>query len=473
MASFVWQKERQTQVLDDKRDIEQGIEHILSNSSDFLNFVVQQNISKAEGATDGEIYSSLSSIPDDGPCCFSCSKKIRLNRGHLIKRGMHIIWGRLFSVCGKSPYYHHGIVSNVDYSSENKAKISVIEFSSLGMGCSLSVQETVQVINVKKEKVFYKRYAINRYTDDEIVNRARTRIGEMNYNLLQNNCENMAVWCVSGEDESFQVAEDIDRITPYMSYFGALCGKIYHFSNKTKLFYWGKTHAIKIGTYFVGGVLFAVVILLGQLIVTVIRFINLRNQKKGGFICTRCYNSKKIELFSKIVMSVGAITCVSIIHPLSTKVFCFVGVLAALVGLKYIPKGIGIAYRKLKCFFNPFYGLYRIVVSSPEMLVPGVLLTISNDHTVILNSVEVLKPPCSDDPKYLNLGLIYSKCSLQKNVKFDLEDKSKLFLQVLNDVGLNIRKTKEVLELVNKLPGKKTTKEDIFECKVSNNFHSV
>jgi hypothetical protein len=40
---------------------------------------------------------------------------------------------------------------------------------------------------------------------DEIVMRARSRLDEMSYRLLTNNCEHFANWCVFGEEKSWQV----------------------------------------------------------------------------------------------------------------------------------------------------------------------------------------------------------------------------------------------------------------------------
>jgi hypothetical protein len=47
--------------------------------------------------------------------------------------------------------------------------------------------------NIKKE-----------FSDDEIVQRARSKLGEKGYNLFTNNCEHFARWCVTGEHISYQ-----------------------------------------------------------------------------------------------------------------------------------------------------------------------------------------------------------------------------------------------------------------------------
>jgi hypothetical protein len=43
------------------------------------------------------------------------------------------------------------------------------------------------------------------YSPEEIVRRARSRLGESDYRLLTNNCEHFCNWCVSGVSRSAQV----------------------------------------------------------------------------------------------------------------------------------------------------------------------------------------------------------------------------------------------------------------------------
>jgi hypothetical protein len=44
-----------------------------------------------------------------------------------------------------------------------------------------------------------------RYASDEVVRRARSRLGENHYRLLTNNCEHLCTWCLFGEGRSQQV----------------------------------------------------------------------------------------------------------------------------------------------------------------------------------------------------------------------------------------------------------------------------
>jgi hypothetical protein len=44
-----------------------------------------------------------------------------------------------------------------------------------------------------------------RFNENEIVHRARSRLGESRYDLLRNNCEHFCNWCRLGENRSLQV----------------------------------------------------------------------------------------------------------------------------------------------------------------------------------------------------------------------------------------------------------------------------
>lgn len=50
------------------------------------------------------------------------------------------------------------------------------------------------------------------YTPQETLNRARSRIGESNYNLFSNNCEHFALWCKTGISESHQISGLLDTL---------------------------------------------------------------------------------------------------------------------------------------------------------------------------------------------------------------------------------------------------------------------
>ena len=49
-------------------------------------------------------------------------------------------------------------------------------------------------------------YGYHLYSPEETVARARSRLGETNYNFFTNNCEHFAIWCKTGVSESLQVS---------------------------------------------------------------------------------------------------------------------------------------------------------------------------------------------------------------------------------------------------------------------------
>jgi Lecithin retinol acyltransferase len=60
------------------------------------------------------------------------------------------------------------------------------------------------------------------YSPQEVVERARSRVGERNYRLLTNNCEHFSNWCVSGLSRSTQTERSLGlalaRVGPLVSF---------------------------------------------------------------------------------------------------------------------------------------------------------------------------------------------------------------------------------------------------------------
>lgn len=50
------------------------------------------------------------------------------------------------------------------------------------------------------------------YTTDAVVERAKSRLGEKQYNLLFNNCEHFASWCKTGESHSRQIHDFLPMV---------------------------------------------------------------------------------------------------------------------------------------------------------------------------------------------------------------------------------------------------------------------
>jgi hypothetical protein len=64
----------------------------------------------------------------------------------------------------------------------------------------------------------------SQYSPQEIVQRARSRAGENQYRVLENNCEHFCNWCISGRSRSIQV-ERPEAITLRVLVGAAKCAK--------------------------------------------------------------------------------------------------------------------------------------------------------------------------------------------------------------------------------------------------------
>jgi hypothetical protein len=108
-------------------------------------------------------------------------------------RGDHIF-------CGRVGYQHHGIYCGdnkvIHYSGEKLAKENAfIRISSL---CEFSSGKTVRV----------RQYDV-RHNPDETINRAESRLGDAEYDLISNNCEHFARWCITGDHCSEQIRDAV------------------------------------------------------------------------------------------------------------------------------------------------------------------------------------------------------------------------------------------------------------------------
>ncbi|MCC9296656.1 lecithin retinol acyltransferase family protein [Clostridium sp. WLY-B-L2] len=95
-------------------------------------------------------------------------------------------------------YNHYGI-----YIGNNK----VIHYcSSTGNAKDAKIQETNMAPYFKPGNYFILNVKSNvEFSSEETVRRARTRLGEKSYSLLQNNCEHFALWAKTGNSKSYQL----------------------------------------------------------------------------------------------------------------------------------------------------------------------------------------------------------------------------------------------------------------------------
>jgi hypothetical protein len=111
-----------------------------------------------------------------------------------IPLGAHLVTPRKW-------YSHHGI-----YVGGGR----VVHYAGLSQRLRRGPVEEVTLESFAKQFGFrIEPHAAPAFPAEEIVRRARTRIGENRYGLLSNNCEHFSRWCVTGRAGSCQV----DRIT--------------------------------------------------------------------------------------------------------------------------------------------------------------------------------------------------------------------------------------------------------------------
>jgi Lecithin retinol acyltransferase len=72
------------------------------------------------------------------------------------------------------------------------------------------VEETDMQEFAEGRRVFIVAHAESVYDADQVIERARSRLGEDRYHLLNNNCEHLVEWCLHGIARSFQVESAIE-----------------------------------------------------------------------------------------------------------------------------------------------------------------------------------------------------------------------------------------------------------------------
>jgi hypothetical protein len=100
-------------------------------------------------------------------------------------------------------YTHHGI-----YVGRNR----VVQYGGLSHGLRRGPVEEVSLSEFAQGCSMWVRMEESSWFDrNEVVRRARLRLGENRYHVLTNNCEHFCEWCVRGEHRSYQVDELIAR----------------------------------------------------------------------------------------------------------------------------------------------------------------------------------------------------------------------------------------------------------------------
>lgn len=104
--------------------------------------------------------------------------------------GAHLVTPRM-------GYTHHGIYIGGG---------EVIHYSGLADGLTSGPVTSITLEGFSGGKNFYiKEHPLPKYIRDEVVARARSRLGEQFYDVATNNCEHFCEWCIEGSHDSSQV----------------------------------------------------------------------------------------------------------------------------------------------------------------------------------------------------------------------------------------------------------------------------
>jgi hypothetical protein len=99
-------------------------------------------------------------------------------------------------------FAHHGIYLGAGRVIHYNARVYRLD--------SRPVEETGMDDFAEGRPVFVVDHAETAYEPADVLRRARSRLGEDRYHLLDNNCEHLVEWCLHGVARSFQVESALD-----------------------------------------------------------------------------------------------------------------------------------------------------------------------------------------------------------------------------------------------------------------------
>lgn len=127
---------------------------------------------------------------------------------HSFKKGDHLKTSR-------TGYSHHGL-----YLGNNKVihykglEKDIFSTDTLKNGIS---KGEIQITDIEDftlgNKVQAVKHQKTKYNIDERIERAKSKLGEDNYNFFSNNCEHFVHWCIDGEKKSIQVRSWVSGMT--------------------------------------------------------------------------------------------------------------------------------------------------------------------------------------------------------------------------------------------------------------------
>ena len=115
-----------------------------------------------------------------------------------LQRGDHIAFHR-----GKGIYWHHAIVKHINAIS---GEIKTIEYNRNGIRFKV-LEKTILFQNVTVYLMLH-----GSFDRDLVLWRAQSKIGDEEYNLVTNNCEHFAMWCITGRSSCDQVDKGLEMV---------------------------------------------------------------------------------------------------------------------------------------------------------------------------------------------------------------------------------------------------------------------
>src|SRR6516162_869324 len=126
-----------------------------------------------------------------------CTSDRRLAANEEPPLGAHLITPRF-------AYAHHGVYVGAG---------AVVHYAALASHWRRGPVEEVSLSRfAQRHPVWVRPAGPDALRCEEIVRRARSRLGENRYRLLSNNCEHLSEWCVHGEHRSPQVERFLARL---------------------------------------------------------------------------------------------------------------------------------------------------------------------------------------------------------------------------------------------------------------------
>lgn len=135
-------------------------------------------------------------LPNGVQTCYnalkSCDPIARLNdklEGMTVDEGKKVLNMADHIFCNRSVYSHHGLYDGngmvYEYGGPNGDMNGIISH--------VTLEKFANGDNIVK------RQYVSELEPQQIIDKAKSRLGENNYNLWDNNCENFVVWCYSGK----------------------------------------------------------------------------------------------------------------------------------------------------------------------------------------------------------------------------------------------------------------------------------